>query len=109
MEMPHPCTVVSLYRSHRKPPRGGNAASAQAASPAGVMFRNTGSSRKVLTLSASGGLMFGDGSAVGQWIEGNVMAVRSCSWNTAMMTKRKKRMGRNTRTLDDWGKDGCIA
>ena len=59
--MPHPCTVVSLLdRSHRKPPRGVNAASAQAASPAGDMSRKTGSSRKVLTLDASGGLMFVD-------------------------------------------------
>lgn len=57
MEMPHPCEVVSLYRSHRKPPRGVNAASAQAVSPAGDMSRKTGISRKVLTLGASGGLM----------------------------------------------------
>ncbi len=36
-------------------------------------------------------------------------ATRSCSWNTAMMIARKMRMGRNTRTVDDWGKDGVIA
>ena len=58
MDMPHPCAVVSLlFRSHRKPPRGVNAASAHAASPAGDMSRKTGNSRKVLTLGASGGLM----------------------------------------------------
>ena len=102
MEMPHPCEVVSLYRSHRKPPRGVNAASAQATSPAGDMSRKTGSSRKVLTLGASGGLM------AGQWVEGNVTAARSCSWSTAKMTARKMRMGRSTRTVDDWEKDGFI-
>lgn len=37
------------------------------------------------------------------------MAVRSCSWNTVMMMARKMRMGRNTRTVEDWEKDGCIA
>ena len=36
-------------------------------------------------------------------------AVRSCSWNRAMMTKRKITMGRSMRIVDDWGKDGCIA
>ena len=35
-------------------------------------------------------------------------AMSSCSWNTAMMTARKMRMGRITRTVDDWEKDGCI-
>ena len=46
---------------------------------------------------------------MGQWVEGNVMAVRSCSWNRAMMKKRKMRMGRNMRMVDDLGKDDSIA
>ena len=106
--MPHPCAVVSLYRSQRNPPRGVNAASAQAASPAGDMSSKTGISRKVLTLGASGGLMSVDVRAAGQWVEGNVMAARSCEWNNATLTKRKMRMGRIMRTRGDWEMDGFI-
>ena len=104
MEMPHPCTVVSLDRTLRKPPPGVNAASAQAASPAGDKSTKTGSSRKVLTLGARGGVGFVDGWAAEQWVDGYVAAARSCSWNRATMIARKMRMGRNTRTVDDWEK-----
>ena len=60
MDMPQPCVVVSLYRSLRKPPLGVKAASAQAASPAGDMFRKTGRSRKVMTLGARRGVLLLD-------------------------------------------------
>ena len=60
MDMPQPCVVVSLYRSLRKPPLGVKAASAQAASPVGDMSRKTGSSRKVMTLGATVGLIIVD-------------------------------------------------
>ena len=46
---------------------------------------------------------------MGPWGEGYVRAVRSCEWNAAMMTKRKMRMDRNMRTVDNWGQDGFIA